>query len=244
MRLQRYISQSGRASRREAERMMLAGRVTVNGTVVTQMGVRIDPSSDKVSVDGEPIRSSPVRWVAFHKPAGVLTTRADPHGGVTIYDRLPSQLSELRYVGRLDKDAEGLLLLTNDGQLSNALAHPRGEIEREYWLRVAGTLEPATINRLTSGIELDDGFARAVRARLIDSDKVSSTLKLVVTEGRKREVRRLLSAVGHPVMRLRRIRYGPLALGALKKGSWRDLDDDEVAALASAPRRGRGSESQ
>ncbi len=245
MRLQRYISQSGRASRREAERMMLAGRVTVNGTVVTQMGVRIDPSSDKVSLDGEPIHSSPVRWVAFHKPAGVLTTRADPHGGVTIYDRLPSQLSKLRYVGRLDKDAEGLLLLTNDGQLSNALAHPRGEIEREYWLRVAGTLEPATINRLTSGIELDDGFARAVRARLIDSDKVSSTLKLVVTEGRKREVRRLLSAVGHPVMRLRRIRYGPLALGALKKGSWRDLDDDEVAALASAPSRGGpGSRSQ
>ena len=244
MRLQRYISQSGRASRREAERMILAGRVAVNGTIVTKMGVRIDPSSDQVSIDRELIRSSPVRWVAFHKPAGVLTTRTDPHGGATIYDRLPSQLSKLRYVGRLDRDAEGLLLLTNDGQLSNDLAHPKGEVEREYWLQVVGTLELATINRLTSGVELDDGFARAVRARFIDSDKVSSRLKLVVTEGRKREVRRLLSAVGHPVMRLRRIRYGPLVLGSLQKGAWRDLDADEVAALASAPSRGRGSKSQ
>ena len=237
VRLQRYISQSGRASRREAERMMLAGRVSVNGTVVTKMGVRVDPDSDEVAVDGESIGSAPVRWVAFHKAPGVLTTRADPHGGVTIYDKLPSEFSQLRYVGRLDRDAEGLLLLTNDGVLSNALTHPKGGVEREYWLEVAGKVDLTTVDRLTAGVELDDGPARAVRARLENSTRISSRLTLVLTEGRKREVRRLLSAVGHPVMRLRRIRFGPLALGSLGRGAWRDLRRKEVAALESAPLR-------
>lgn len=237
VRLQRYISQSGRASRREAERMMLAGRVSVNGTVVTKMGVRVDPDSDEVAVDGESIGSAPVRWVAFHKPPGVLTTRADPHGGVTIYDKLPSEFSQLRYVGRLDRDAEGLLLLTNDGELSNALTHPKGGVEREYWLEVAGKVDLTAVDRLTAGVELDDGPARAVRARLENSTRISSRLTLVLTEGRKREVRRLLSAVGHPVMRLRRIRFGPLVLGSLGRGEWRDLRRKEIAALESAPRR-------
>ena len=118
--------------------MMTAGRVAVNGTVVTELGVRVDPDSDVVTVDGERVGAAPKRWVVFHKPPGVLTTRSDPHGGTTIYDVLPSELHGLRYVGRLDRDAEGLLLLTNDGERANTLAHPSGGVEREYWLEVTG----------------------------------------------------------------------------------------------------------
>lgn len=231
VRLQKFISQSGYASRREAERLMSAGRVSVNGAVVTELGVRVDPDTDVVTVDGERVGAAAKRWVLFHKPPGVLTTRTDPHGGTTIYDVLPDDMGGLRYVGRLDRDAEGLLLLTNDGELANALAHPSGEVEREYWLEVAGRVDRETVNRLTGGVELDDGMARAARARLLKVGDVSSRLTLVLTEGRKREVRRMLSAVGHPVMRLRRERFGPVRLGRLERGGWRDLSEHEVRTL-------------
>lgn len=231
VRLQKFISQSGYASRREAERLMSAGRVSVNGAVVSELGVRVDPDTDVVTVDGERVGAAAKRWVLFHKPPGVLTTRTDPHGGTTIYDVLPDDMGGLRYVGRLDRDAEGLLLLTNDGELANALAHPSGEVEREYWLEVAGRVDRETVNRLTGGVELDDGMARAARARLLKVGDVSSRLTLVLTEGRKREVRRMLSAVGHPVMRLRRERFGPVRLGRLERGGWRDLSEHEVRTL-------------
>jgi 23S rRNA pseudouridine2605 synthase len=210
---------------------MVAGRVSVNGSVVTELGVRVNPDGDVVTVDGERVGVAARRWVVFHKPPGVLTTRTDPHGGTTIYDVLPEGMHGLRYVGRLDRDAEGLLLLTNDGELANALAHPGGEVEREYWLEVAGQVDRDTVNRLTAGVDLDDGMARAVRARLLKVGDVSSRLTLVLTEGRKREVRRMLSAVGHPVMRLRRERFGPIRLGRLERGAWRDLRDDEIRTL-------------
>ena len=171
VRLQKFISQSGRASRREAERMMVAGRVSVNGAVVTELGVRIDPDADVVAVDGEPVGTAEKRWVLFHKPPGVLTTRSDPHGGKTIYDVLSADLQGLRYVGRLDRDAEGLLLLTNDGELANRLAHPSEGVEREYWLEVAGRVSRDAINQLTAGVELEDGLARAARARLIHGER-------------------------------------------------------------------------
>ncbi len=212
--------------------MMVAGRVTVNGTVVTELGVRVDPDSDVVAVDGEPVGAALKRWIAFHKPPGVLTTRSDPHGGKTIYDVLPSELRGLRYVGRLDRDAEGLLLLTNDGERANTLAHPSGGVEREYWLEVTGRVRRDTLDRLTAGVELEDGVARAVRARLLSVGGVSSKLTLVLTEGRKREVRRMLSAVGHPVMRLRRERFGSIRLDTLARGAWRELGAREVRGLA------------
>ena len=212
--------------------MMVAGRVTVNGTVVTELGVRVDPDSDVVAVDGEPVDAALKRWIAFHKPPGALTTRSDPHGGKTIYDVLPSELRGLRYVGRLDRDAEGLLLLTNDGERANALAHPSGGVEREYWLEVTGRVRRDTLDRLTAGVELEDGVARAVRARLLSVGGVSSKLTLVLTEGRKREVRRMLSAVGHPVMRLRRERFGSIRLDTLARGAWRELGAREVRGLA------------
>ena len=185
-----------------------------------------------VTVDGEVVGAAPKRWIAFHKPPGVLTTRSDPHGGKTIYDVLPSELRGLRYVGRLDRDAEGLLLLTNDGERANALAHPSGGVEREYWLEVTGRVRRDTLDRLTAGVELEDGVARAVRARLLSVGGVSSKLTLVLTEGRKREVRRMLSAVGHPVMRLRRERFGSIRLDTLARGAWREMGAREVRGLA------------
>jgi 23S rRNA pseudouridine2605 synthase len=234
VRLQKYLSQAGVASRREAERLMQAGRVTVNGTVVRELGARVVPGRDSVALDGVPVVSASKRWVAYHKPPGVLTTRRDPHGGRTIYDDLPSDAAGLRYVGRLDRDAEGLILLTNDGDLAHALQHPSGEVEREYRLEVAGTVTERERRTLLAGVELEDGLARPRRVELKGGDGIRSTLTLVLTEGRKREVRRLLSAVGHPVLRLQRVRFGPVALGDLPRGGWRALGDREVEALARA----------
>lgn len=231
IRLQKLLSRAGRASRREAERLILAGRVRVNGAAVRELGTRVDPGRDTVEVDGEAIRVPLVRWVAFHKPPGVLTTRSDPHGGTTVYDLLPDELSALRYVGRLDRDAEGLLLLTNDGDVAHAVQHPGAAVEREYWVEVAGSPDRSVADRLRHGVELDDGPARARAVTLLPSAGPTSTLTLVLTEGRKREVRRMMSAVGHPVLRLRRIRFGPVLLGKLERGAWRDLDDAERTGL-------------
>jgi 23S rRNA pseudouridine2605 synthase len=210
---------------------MKAGRVRVNGVVADELGVRVDPARDRVELDGEVVTLPPRRWILFHKPAGVLTTRRDPHGGRTVYDALPAELSALRYVGRLDRDTEGLLLLTNDGEAAHALQHPSGEVEREYWAEVEGVVSSGTLERLLRGVELEDGLARPKAVELLLAGRERSTVRLVLAEGRKREVRRLLLEVGHPVVRLRRLRFGPIHLGALPVGAWRELDGRELAAL-------------
>jgi pseudouridine synthase len=231
IRLQKYLSQAGVASRREAERLMLDGRVTVDGETVRELGVRVVPGVHSVTVDGKEVGTARRRWIAFHKPPGVLTTRDDPHGGRTVYDVLPADLASLRYVGRLDRDAEGLLLFTNEGDLAHALQHPSREVERAYWLEVAGAVEPDAVKRLRLGVVLDDGPARARKVEVLEVGDVTSRLTLVLTEGRKREVRRMLSAVGHPVLRLRRMRFGPIGLGSLERGAWRDLTAAEIEGL-------------
>jgi 23S rRNA pseudouridine2605 synthase len=210
---------------------MRAGRVRVNGEVVSEMGVRVVAGRDTVEVDGEVVTIPAVRWIAFHKPVGVLTTRSDPHGDKTVYDVLPEEFTGLRYVGRLDRDAHGLILLTNDGEAANRIQHPSGEVERCYEIEVAGTVDRGAIQELVRGVALDDGPARAKRAELLESGPVSSRVSLVLTEGRKREVRRMLSAVGHPVLKLCRVRYGSVRLGDLKPGAWRELTDAEVETL-------------
>jgi pseudouridine synthase len=234
IRIQKYLSRAGRASRREAEQLMSEGRVRVNGAVVTELGVRVVPGRDVVEVDGERVhdaRRATATWVVFHKPVGVLTTRRDPRGGATVYDVLPKQLRRLKYVGRLDKDAEGLLLLTDDGDAAHRLTHPSGEVEREYWLEVAGNVGGSEVARLLAGVELGDGPARAHRASVLEAGPVTSTMTIVLTEGRKREVRRMMSAIGHHVLRLKRVRFGPVRLRDLEAGAWRELRDEERERL-------------
>lgn len=233
MRLQKFLSRAGIASRRTAERLIVAGRVRINGRVVTELGARVDPGADRVEVDGQRVEPDPPRWILLNKPPGVLTTRKDPGGGRVVYDLLPGDTSSLRYVGRLDRDTEGLLILTNDGDLLHRLTHPSFEVEREYRARVKGTVDSATFRRLLEGVLLEDGPARAIRAwrpRGAPADE----LRLILAEGRKREVRRMLSAVGHPVVWLQRVRYGPVELGGLEPGAWRELTPEEINGLRAA----------
>jgi len=227
VRLQKYLAQAGVASRRQSETLIVAGRVRVNGVVVTELGTRVEPERDVVEVDGRPVRSATTEWVVLHKPVGYLSTRSDPQGRRTLYELLPPQLRRLFYVGRLDRDSEGLILLTNDGDVAHRMMHPRHGIEREYEVDVATPLADDVLQQLLRGVELDDGLARAERARRLASARLALTLR----EGRKREVRRMLEAAGHRVIRLRRVRYGPIRLGTLPAGRWRHLSAEEIAAL-------------
>jgi 23S rRNA pseudouridine2605 synthase len=227
---------AGRASRREAERLLVAGRIQVNGTTVTVLGTRVVPGRDRVELDGEAVVLPQPRWIAFHKPPGVLTTRRDPHGGTTVYDVLPEDARGLRYVGRLDRPTEGLLLLSNEGDVVHGLLHPSRGVEREYRVTVKGLPSQATLRRLESGVTLEDGPARAVAARLDVRGTRESRLTLVLAEGRKREVRRMMEAVGHGVLRLVRVRFGPVVLGDLPPGAWRPLTTDETGSLRALAR--------
>jgi 23S rRNA pseudouridine2605 synthase len=231
MRVQKLLSRAGVASRRQAEGLMLEGRVRVNGDVCTELGTRVDPAVDRVEVDGEMVRIARPLWIAYHKPPGEVTTRSDPQGRPTVFDRLPADWSGLRYVGRLDLLTGGLLLLGNEGDLIHRLLHPSSEVEREYSARVEGVPNRGTLRRLTEGVRLDDGPARAKRAELTGRWRNGAVVRLVLVEGRNREVRRLCEAVGHPVERLDRVRFGPIELGSLPEGRWRELARDEVAAL-------------
>jgi 23S rRNA pseudouridine2605 synthase len=234
VRLQKFLSAAGIASRRAAEQLIRDGRVRVNGAVVTELGTKVLPGSDRVEVDGRLVHEVAPVWLALHKPAGFVSTRADTHGRRTIYLLLPELYQGLFYVGRLDRDSEGLMLLTNQGEVAHRLLHPKHGVEREYEAEVAGELTRTTVRRLVRGVRLEDGPARAARAELLDARSGRSRVRLVLREGRKREIRRMLDHVGHPVRRLVRTRYGPISLGGLRPGDWRRLDDEEVAALADA----------
>lgn len=236
MRLQKYLSRAGVASRRAAERMIRDGRVRVNADVVREMGVRVE-AEDRVFVDGREVSPEPPVWVMLHKPPGYVTTRDDPRGRPTVYDLLPARFAGLFHVGRLDMDSEGLLLLTNEGGVANRLLHPSGEVDRVYQVDVLGTPTDEELGRLLAGVELEDGRARAHEVALLEApaerprEGAGARLVVVMREGRKREVRRLLDAVGHPVRRLVRERLGPVMLGELAPGEWRELTAAEVEAL-------------
>jgi len=206
----------------------------VNGEIVRTLGSKIRPGEDRVEVDGMSIHTARPRWVLVHKPPGFVTTRTDPQGRPTIYGLLSEDAGELRYVGRLDKPTEGLLLLTNEGDVVHRLTHPSYQVEREYHAWVKGVPKRDTLERLLRGVELEDGPARVSVARVVRPEKGGALLALVLHEGRKREVRRLLEAVGHPVTRLVRVRFGPIRLGDLPAGQYRELTHGEIRALRAA----------
>jgi 23S rRNA pseudouridine2605 synthase len=230
-RLQRLLARAGYGSRRSCEELIVQGRVTLNGSVAT-LGDRADPLEDEIRVDGLEVNLDPnVKYYAFHKPAGVVTTMRDPQGRQDISAFVPEEGPRIFPVGRLDRDTEGLLLLTNDGDLANALTHPRFGVEKEYLAEVEGVPTPKHLGRLRRGVELEDGHARAKSARVAGRSGDRGAVRLVMAEGRKREVRRLLAAVGLPVTRLVRVRVGAVRLGGLPPGEHRELTHDEVIAL-------------
>lgn len=231
-RLQKVIAASGLASRRRAEDLIRYGRVTVNG-LVAHLGQKVDPASDLVEVDGAELpRPDPHVYYLLHKPAGVVSTARDTHGRPTVVDLVPAE-PRVVPVGRLDADSLGLLILTNDGELTLRVTHPRYEVPKTYVALVDGEVLPEELERLVSGVDLDDGPARALSARLPDPE-AASTVEIVIAEGRKREVRRMFDAIGHPVRRLTRTRIGPLSDSSLEPGHWRHLTDSEVQALYAA----------
>jgi 23S rRNA pseudouridine2605 synthase len=233
-RLQKVLARAGIGSRRVGEELIAAGRVTVNGEVV-QLGRRVDPEHDRIALDGVPVivDASIVHWIV-NKPAGYVTTARDTHGRPTVLDLVPGE-PRVFPVGRLDLDTEGLLLLTNDGELAQLLTHPSHGVEKEYYAEVEGRPTPAELRALRDGIELEDGPTRPARANIVqESGSGTTALTIVVKEGRKRMVRRMCAAVGHPVVRLARTRIGPLRDPRLAPGAWRALDPAEVRSLYAA----------
>jgi 23S rRNA pseudouridine2605 synthase len=210
--------------------------VKVNGETVLTLGFKVRPGEDRIELDGRVVEVARTRWILVHKPPGVVTTRTDPQGRPTVYGLLPKELGELRYVGRLDQPTEGLLLLTNEGEVLHRLTHPSFEVEREYRAWVKGVPSRDSLRRLQEGVVLEDGPARATKVKVLNPLKKGALLSLVLQEGRKREVRRLLEAVGHPVTRLMRVRFGPIRLGELPAGKWRDLTEKETRALHASVR--------
>lgn len=232
-RLQRSLARAGFGSRRACEEVIAAGRVEINGRVAT-LGDRLDPTVDEVRVDGSKVNVDPeLRTFALHKPRGVTTTMRDPHAERDLTGFLPTGVHVFP-VGRLDRDTEGLLLLTNDGSLAHRLTHPRYAIEKEYLAEVGRPPSQRQLARLRRGVELDDGTARAVDARSAGGAGGRGGVRLVMIEGRKREVRRMLDAVELPVRRLIRVRVGPIRLGKLGPGEIRELGPEDVRALYRA----------
>jgi len=231
VRLQKYLAQAGVASRRHAEEMIAAGRVSVNGEVVTAMGVQVE-AGDAVCVDGNPIAAAEEKvYILLFKPRGVVTTASDPQGRTTVLEILPGLSQRVYPVGRLDYDTEGALLLTNDGELAHRMMHPSYEIEKKYRVRVWGKVTEENIQALCRGVQLEDGLTAPAKAVIVARGADETTLHLTLHEGRNRQVRRMLEAVGFPVRELRRIAVGQIDLGTLKPGEWRHLSGEEIEML-------------
>lgn len=232
MRLQKFLARAGAASRRGAEALIVQGRVRVNGQVAAELGTKVDAARDEVLLDGEPVvLPAATVTIMLHKPAGYVSTMTDPQGRPTVADLVPTdEYPGLYNIGRLDLDTTGLLLFTNDGELGNALLHPRRHVVKRYVARIAGRLSKADAKRLRKGVELDDGWTLPAEVELLPDSCVAIGLR----EGRKRQVRRMLEHVGCPVSELHRSTFGPLELGELPEGSWRLLTDEEVVKLKAA----------
>jgi pseudouridine synthase len=241
-RIQKILAKAGIASRREAERMVLEGRVSVNGRVIDTLGLRADPQEDAIKVDGKILtRFEPKITLLLNKPRGYLATVKDPQGRPTVMDLLKHLKWRIYPVGRLDLDAEGLLLLTNDGGLANRLAHPKFSIPRTYLVKVGGVPEEKELARLRRGVMLEDGRARVVSCFIFRQKEKNSWIRVVVAEGRNRLVKRIFSAIGHPVLKLKRVQFGPIQLGNLPFGHFRYLTPEETAKLKKLVVRSSGA---
>ncbi|HEY2431068.1 MAG TPA: pseudouridine synthase [Vicinamibacterales bacterium] len=240
-RLQKILSQAGVASRRLSEELITQGRVQVNGVTVTALGTKADAGVDEIKVDGRRIRAQArKRYILLHKPRGYITTRSDPEGRRTVLDLLRGVREYIYPVGRLDYDSEGLLLLTNDGDLAARLTHPRHEVDKVYEARVRGVPDEHVLERLAKGVTIEGKRTAPAKVRVLDppsrrqAEDGQTRIELAIHEGRQRQVRQMFDAIGHPVVRLRRVRIGPIEDPDMPPGHWRELTPQEVARLQRA----------
>ena len=233
VRLQKFLADAGVASRRASEKLIIRGVVTVNGRVVTELGSKVDPLHDAVSVEGAPVRTRKKLYIALNKPPGFICTRSDPETRRVVSHLLPAEWSNLFTVGRLDRDSQGLIFLTNDGDFSLKLTHPRYGVHKKYVAVVEGRLESSQLSRFTQGVEHEGEMLKAERIRLVDANNSHSVVELELAQGRNREIRRLFEVLGHMVVELRRTQIGPIKLGELPLGKWRALTPTEIRSLLS-----------
>ncbi len=231
-RLQKFIARAGVASRREVERFITEGRVAVNGCIITKLGTKVDPVRDVIKFDGILVRSSPKKlYVVLNKPVGYVSTLKDPQGRPVIMELLNRITVRVYPVGRLDYDAEGLMLLTNDGELAHRLQHPRYGISRTYEVKIKDIPTDDELSRVRKGIKLEDGVTLPAKVTFLRRTMKNCWLKMTLSEGRNRQVKRMFAAIGHPVMKIKRVKFGVIGLGNLMKGQYRHLTEDEVKDL-------------
>ena len=231
VRLQKFLADAGVASRRAGEQLILAGQVAVNGQTVQELGTKVHPVHDRVAVDGVTVKAKRKLYVALHKPRNYLCTRSDPDQRRICSDLLPKEWANLHPVGRLDNDSEGLIFLTNDGEFTLRLTHPRYGTRKIYRVTVEGRVERATLSKFTQGILEGGETLRADKARLVHASQSQSIVEIELVEGKNREIRRLFDCQGLPVTRLQRIQIGPIKLGELPAGKWRTLTESEIKSL-------------
>lgn len=235
MRLNRFLARAGVASRRGADDLIAAGRVSVNGAIVTELGSTVDPDADAVEFDGRPVTLPPtLSYIALNKPVGYVVTLSDPQGRPTVRDLVTDVGASVVPVGRLDARTEGLLILTDDGELAHRVAHPSFELDKVYAVVARGVLSEDSRRRLEGGIELDGRMTAPARVTVRSTTHHTTVAEIVIHEGRKRQVRRMFEAVGHPVRALKRLSIGPIELGDLRPGAWRRLSEDEAQSLRRA----------
>lgn len=231
MRLQKYLASCGVASRRASEKLIADGHVSVDGVTVTEMGIQVE-EGQKVCVDGKPVQPEAQKhYLMYHKPAGEVTTAHDPEGRATVLDRFRDYPVRLYPVGRLDYDSEGLLLLTNDGDLTESMLHPSREVEKVYLARVSNVVTPQEAKRLERGVMVDGRMTARAKAKILSQQNLFTDMLITIHEGRNRQVRKMVEQIGHQVVLLRRIRFGPLKLGDLPRGMWRPLTEEELAQI-------------
>lgn len=231
VRLQKFLADAGVASRRASEELIQGGHVTVNGKTVTELGSKVDPDSDSVSVDGQKVRVKKKLYIAFNKPPKVICSKADPEKRNSCHDYFPREWAHLQSVGRLDFLSEGLIFYTNDGEFALRLTHPRYQVRKKYMVTVKGEVTPELLRSFQKGIFSEGELLRVAEGRILKSNQSHSLVELTLVEGKNREIRRLFETIGFEVERLQRVQIGPIKLGQLPKGKWRTLTGPEIKSL-------------